>query len=156
MEPIVLARLLLLFILVPMAELALLLVIADYTDWLFTLGLIIFTGVVGAWLARREGTQCLSRIQAELSQGQLPGDSLVDGLMILVAGAVLITPGVLTDILGFSLLVPPIRARLKQLVIARFKHRIVVSGFSSGAPGGGDVSDVIDVEHGPTKPPRSG
>ncbi len=74
-----LARLLLLFILVPMIELALLLLIAQHTSALFTLGLIVFTGVLGAWLARREGTQCLSRIQTELSQGQMPGDSLVDG-----------------------------------------------------------------------------
>ncbi len=151
-----LARLLLLFILLPMVELALLLVIAQHTSPLFTIGLIIVTGVVGAWLARREGTQCLSRIQAELSEGQLPGDSLVDGLMILIAGAVLITPGVLTDILGFSLLIPPVRASLKQLVVARFKHRIVVSGFSADPRPGGNSDDAIDVEHRPTEPPKSG
>lgn len=142
-----LARLLLLFILLPMVELALLLVIAEHTSVLFTLGMIIVTGVIGASLARREGTQCLSRIRAELAQGQLPGDSLVDGLMILVAGAMLITPGVLTDMLGFSLLISPIRARLKRLVVARFQHRVVVSGFSSGSPRHGEIDDVIDVEH---------
>lgn len=151
-----LARLLLLFILLPMVELALLLLIAQHTSALFTLGLIVVTGVIGAWLARREGTQCLSRIQKELSQGQLPGDSLVDALMILVAGAVLITPGVITDILGFSLLVPPIRVVLKRLVIARFKHRIVVSGSSSPSSGGTAFEDIIDVEHRPSEPPQSG
>ena len=96
------------------------------------------------------------RIQKELSQGQLPGDSLVDALMILVAGAVLITPGVITDILGFSLLVPPIRVVLKRLVIARFKHRIVVSGSSSPSSGGTAFEDIIDVEHRPSEPPQSG
>ncbi len=149
-------RLLLLFILVPFIELYLLFVIAEHTSALFTFGLIITTGVLGAWLARREGTQCLRRIQSEMSQGQMPGDSLVDGLMILVAGAVLITPGILTDILGFSLLIAPIRSRLKQLVIARFKHRIVVSGFPSGPQRSGDVDDVIDVNHRPTEPPPGG
>lgn len=151
-----LARLLLLFILVPMVELALLLVIAQHTSALFTLGLIIVTGVIGASLARREGLQCLSRIQGELSQGHLPGDSLVDALMILIAGALLITPGVLTDLVGFSLLAPPIRAVLKKLVVARFKDRIVVSGFSVNAQRGADMGDTIDVEHRPAEPPQSG
>jgi UPF0716 protein FxsA len=151
----VLARLFLLFVLTSITELALLLLIAEHTSALFTVGLIIVTGFVGAWLTKREGIQCFSRIQAELSQGHLPGDSLVDGLMILVAGAVLLTPGVLTDILGFCLLIPPIRAILKQLVIARFKHRIVVSGFSSTPPQGASSEDIIDVEHRPSEPPRS-
>lgn len=152
-------RLLLLFILLPFLEFALLLVIAEHTSWQFTLGLIIVTGVVGAWLARREGTQCLGRIQSELSQGQMPGDSLVDGMMILVAGAMLITPGIITDIFGFSLLIPPMRFRLKQLVIARLKHRIVVSGFSSvpqsGPQPGSGFEDAIDVDHRPTEPPAT-
>jgi UPF0716 protein FxsA len=156
MEPIVLGRLLLLFILVPMVELALLLLIGQYTGILFTLGLIVFTGALGAWLARHQGTQCLSRIQAELAKGQMPGDSLLDGLMILVAGAVLITPGVLTDILGFSLLIPPMRRVLKQLVIARFQHRIVVSGFSAGRRDASEFNDVIDVDHRPSDPPQGG
>ena len=150
-----LARLLLLFILLPMVELALLLLIAEHTSALFTLGLIIVTGVLGAWLARREGTQCLSRIQKELSRGQLPGDSLVDALMILVAGALLLTPGVLTDLFGFFLLASPIRVVLKRFVIARFKHRIVVSGFSASTPRGGDMDDIIDVEPRPSDPSRT-
>ena len=151
-----LARLILLFILLPMLELALLMLIAEHTSLLFTLALIVVTGVIGAWLAKREGLQCLSRIQKELSQGQLPGDSLVDALMILVAGAVLITPGIITDILGFSLLVPPIRAAIKQRVIARFKHRIVVSNFSSSSPQHAGFDDIIDVEHHPSEPPQRG
>lgn len=151
-----LARLLLLFILVPMIELSLLLLIAKHTSVLFTLGLIIVTGVIGASLARREGLQCLSRIQRELSQGHLPGDSLVDALMIFIAGALLITPGVLTDVVGFSLLVPQIRGVLKKLVVARFKDRIVVSGFSTKGPQGADMGDTIDVEHRPAEPPQSG
>lgn len=148
-----LARLFLLFILLPMVELVLLLVIADHTSAMFTIGLIVLTGVVGAWLARHEGTQCVRRIQSELAEGQMPGDSLVDGMMILVAGAVLITPGVITDVFGFALLIPPIRALLKRYVRTRFQHHIVVSGFSTGPQQGRQSDDVIDVEHRPTDPP---
>lgn len=145
-----LARLIPLFVLMPMIELALLWIIAQHTSFLFTFALIITTGVIGASLAHRQGIQCLSRIQHELSQGHLPGDSLVDGLMILIAAVVLITPGVLTDFLGFCLLVPPIRVVLKRLVVARFKHRIVVSGFSTSPQQKTEFDDVIDVEHRPT------
>ncbi len=144
-----LARLLLLFTLFPLVELVLLVALAQRTSLLFTLAVIVVTGVAGAWLARKQGTQCLRRIQAELSKGHMPGDSLVDGLMILVAGVLLITPGVLSDLVGISLLIPPIRTAFKRLVMARFKHRIVVSGFVSTSRTGPAWEDPIDVEHRP-------
>ena len=142
-----LGRLLLLFILLPMAELALLVVIARHTSLLFTIGLLLASGVTGAWLARSQGTRCLSRIREELSKGRMPADSLIDGLMILVAGVMLLTPGVLTDILDFCLLIPPLRAIIKRVVVVRFKHRIVVKGFASSPRSGTSSDDVIDVEH---------
>ena len=142
-------RLALLFIVLPLVELALLLQIARLTDPLSTLALVIFTGILGAWLARREGTECWLRIQRELGQGQMPADSLVDGLMILIAGAVLITPGVLTDLFGFALLTPPIRAYLKSRVIERFRSRLVVLGTPPGAAGMNPSDDTIDVESRP-------
>ena len=121
-----LLRLFLLFTLIPIAELALLLWIAKRTDWLFTLGLIITTGVVGAWLARREGLRCLLNARQRLQRGEMPADSLLDGLMILVAGALLITPGVLTDLVGFSLLVPSVRRALGHWLAAKLKARVTV------------------------------
>lgn len=142
-----LGRLLLLFILLPMAELAMLVVVARHTSLLFTIGLLLASGVTGAWLARSQGTRCLSRIREELSQGRMPADSMIDGLMILVAGVMLLTPGVLTDVLAFCLLIPPLRAVIKRVVVARFKHRIVVSGFTSSPQSGANSEDVIDVEH---------
>lgn len=119
-----LLRLLLLFTVVPLVELVLLLVVADYTSWQFTLGLVLLTGFLGAGLARWQGTNCLQRIHQETAEGQIPGDALLDGLMILIAGAVLITPGVLTDLVGFGLLTPPLRRRLKGWLRRRFADRM--------------------------------
>jgi UPF0716 protein FxsA len=117
-------RLLLLFILVPTVELMLLIEIGSRIGTFPTLGLIVVTGVVGATLARHEGLQVLRRIQAELAQGQLPAGALVDGMIILIAGALLITPGVLTDALGFLCLVPGCRHIVKEVVRRRLEQAV--------------------------------
>ena len=119
----VLLKLLLLFTLVPLAELYLLLQIAARTSLTFTFVLVLVTGIVGAMLARRQGLGWRQRLQAELQSGQVPTTSLLDGL-----GALLITPGVLTDVVGFSFLVPPIRARLRERIKAS-----LMRGFESGS-----------------------
>jgi UPF0716 protein FxsA len=138
-----LLRLLLLFILVPLIEVALLIQIGDWMGVLPTIGLVIFTGVVGAALARREGLRTWRAIQAELAAGRLPGDRMVDGLLILLAGAVLVTPGVLTDTIGFLLLVPPVRARVRTWLKERFRLRYRVVDMS-GPPA--DRREFIDVQ----------
>lgn len=117
-------RLLLLFILVPTVELVLLIEVGRRIGTLPTLGLIVVTGVVGATLARHEGLQVLRRIQAELAQGQLPAGSLVDGMIILIAGALLITPGILTDVFGFLCLVPGCRDIVKKVVRKRLERAV--------------------------------
>ena len=71
-----------------------------------TIGLIVTTGVAGAWLARDQGVEILRRIQEETSQGQMPATTLIDGALILIGGLLLLTPGFFTDALGFSFLVP--------------------------------------------------
>jgi UPF0716 protein FxsA len=119
-----LLRLLLLFTIVPTIELVLLLILADKTSWQFTIGLILLTGFVGAALARYEGLRCLRRIQEQLSAGRVPGNPLMDGMMILIAGALLVTPGVLTDLLGFALLFPPFRSLIRRYVKGRFEANI--------------------------------
>jgi UPF0716 protein FxsA len=131
-----LLRLLLLFTLIPLVELALLIWLADKggLGWGGTLGLILFTGVVGAALARHEGLRCLHTIRQKLAAGELPGDALLDGLIIFLAGALLITPGVLTDLLGFALLLPPFRRIVKRWLIRRFQARIRISFPTSGSP----------------------
>ena len=149
-----LVRLLLLFSLVPLVELALLLWIGAHTSWWFTLGLVVFTGVVGAWLARHEGLRCVGRFHQDLAAGKLPADPLLDGLMILLAGALLVTPGVLTDALGFALLLPPFRRLVRDYLKRRIQTRFFVSGppgwgTSGGAPAHDEIIDVkvIDAEH---------
>ncbi len=140
-------KLLLLFVIVPAAELALLIQAGIYLGTWPTLALIVFTGIVGAYLARRQGLSVLTRAQEQMDRGELPAGSLADGVMILVAGALLMTPGILTDAFGFSLLVPGFRNLIKDTLLARFRKAVEenrlhvhVSGMGFDArlgPGGG-------------------
>ena len=99
-------RLLILFTVVPLVELALLIKLGNLIGLWPTILIVIATGVLGAALARSQGTRTVGAIRAELAQGRAPTESLINGLLILVGGVVLLTPGLLTDLLGFSLLVP--------------------------------------------------
>ena len=127
-----LLRLLLLLTLAPLVELALLLALADHTGWRFALALVLVTGVLGAALARWQGLRCLRRLQEQLAAGQLPADPIMDGLMILVAAALLITPGILTDLTGFALLTPPVRKILKRHFRDHWKARFHVVDLPGG------------------------
>jgi len=108
------AKLLLLFILVPLVELFLLIEIGRLIGTLSTLTIIVCTGILGAFLARRQGIGVLQQIRTEIANGRLPASQLADGVIILLAGAVLITPGVLTDALGFLCLIPASRKIIKK------------------------------------------
>ncbi len=125
----------LLFIAVPLVELALLFQMARWTSPLFTFGLVIATGAIGATLARWQGFHTLRRIQQELSSGRMPSHALSDGLMILVAGALLLTPGVLTDLFGFSLLVPACRDVYRGWLGRYFRHHFDIR-YQAFSPGG--------------------
>ncbi|MCZ6569932.1 MAG: FxsA family protein, partial [Deltaproteobacteria bacterium] len=98
-------RLLLLFIVLPAVELGLLIEISQRIGTLETLALIVVTGIVGASMARSQGLSLLSRVREQISAGEMPTDSLLDGLMILIASALLVTPGVFTDAFGFLCLI---------------------------------------------------
>lgn len=137
-----LSRLLLLFIIVPAVELLLLIQMGQWIGVLPTVGLIIVTGIVGAYLTRQQGMQVWRRMQQELQSGQMPGEALLEGAMILVAGAVLMTPGVFTDALGFLLLIPPTRKLISRFVSKQIQRRIAngqihVQGFGPMGPMGG-------------------
>jgi len=148
-----------LFVVLPLVELVLLLQIGQAIDWPATIGLVLVTGLVGSALARWQGTKALREIQTQLASGQLPGKALFDGALILVAGAVLITPGVITDAFGFLLLLPPVRSLLGRALSGWAAKRVNVSvggGFpGAGFPGAGFPGqppqhhpmgdDVIDV-----------
>ncbi len=104
----------LLFTLMPLVELWLLFQLSGVFGFLPTVLIVLLTGIVGASLARWQGWQAISRIQNEMRQGLLPAKALGDGVLILVAGVLLITPGVITDVLGLSLLIPPLRAGIRR------------------------------------------
>jgi UPF0716 protein FxsA len=133
-------RLLLAFTLIPVLELWLLLRIGSWLGAGATVALVVLTGVVGATLARREGVHAWSTVQAELSAGRLPGRKLLEALLVLVAGIVLVTPGVLTDALGLLLLVRPVRARLVRRLENRYRRTLDTR--SGGPPTEGRVIEI--------------
>lgn len=119
-----LGRLLLLFLLTPAIELGLLIQVDKLIGFGPTIGLIVATGIAGSYLARREGVSTWRRLNQRLRAGDLPGTELVDGVIILVAGALLITPGVLTDAIGFLGLVPFTRAFVRRALIRRLQKKM--------------------------------
>ncbi len=117
-------KLLLLFTIIPMVELSLLLKLGSYVGFLPTLLLIALTGIVGVSLARKEGFLVVTKIQNSLSRGKMPTDSMIDGLLILIGGVTLLTPGLLTDITGFLLIIPISRVLVRKFLKNRFKGQI--------------------------------
>jgi len=117
-------RLLLLFLLTPAVELGVLIQVDRLIGFGPTIALIIATGVVGSYLARREGLNTWRRLNRRLQSGDLPGKELVDGVIILVAGALLVTPGVLTDVVGFLGLIPPSRRLIRKALMRRFSSKM--------------------------------
>ena len=115
-------KLLLAFTIIPMLELWLLISVGSHIGALTTIAIVILTGAAGAWLARMQGLKTLARVQQNLNQGIMPADELLDGVIILFAGAVLLTPGFLTDITGLLLLFPPTREPAKAWLKKKAKQ----------------------------------
>jgi len=152
--------LLLALLCVPLLELYVIIQVAGGMGTGQTILLLILVSVVGAWMVRRSGLGVLNQIQARLSRGELPAAELVDGLLILVAGALMLTPGFITDAVGLLLLFLPTRVLVRSLLMRHFSKKIAVGGwsagpggrgfgfgYSSGGPGAGgaDVRDVTEV-----------
>jgi UPF0716 protein FxsA len=116
----------LLFTLVPLIELSILVYIGQQSAWWVPILLVIVTGVVGAALARWQGWQVLQRIRADAAAGRMPADAMIDGFLVLLAGILLVTPGVLSDLVGVALLIPPVRALVKRGATAWIKRNIEV------------------------------
>ena len=144
-------RLLLLFTLVPLIELALLVKLGQMTSVAMTIGIVILTGIIGAYLARREGIKAWRRLEKSIREGVSPADELIDALLILIAGAVLITPGLLTDLFGFGLLIPPMRRWVRNKLSRHFHSRIMIS--TPDARQQQYDYDIIDVP--PQDPPSN-
>lgn len=150
-----LGRLLILFLVTPVVELALLIQLGEYIGFWPTIGIILLTGLTGSYLAKREGLSVWRRFNERMKIGELPGKELLDGVIILMAGALLITPGVLTDVVGFIGLIPFTRSILRKHVnrriqkgIERGSLRLGFGGFQSfggsdfGEFGGTDSGDI--------------
>jgi UPF0716 protein FxsA len=135
--------LLFLFVGLPILELVILLYLASITSVATTLLLVVVTGVIGASLARWQGWNTYVRIQRELAAGHMPTESLLDAAMIFVAGAVLLTPGVLTDIFGFSLLIPICRRFYRRAAASWIRSRFQLHTLGSHEQGPRD--EIIET-----------
>lgn len=113
-----------LFIGLPIIELALLFKLHGAVGFVPTVLLVLLTGVVGAALVRRQGIAILFRIQQEMGQGNLPAPQMMDGVMVLIAGALLVTPGLITDVTGFLLLVPFVREHIRFWIRKKLEEKI--------------------------------
>ena len=119
-----LGYLILLFTVVPIIELAILIRAGQYIGMGYTLGIVIITGVAGAYLAKLQGLITLRRIQDDINQGRMPTDRLFDGFLILLSGVLLLTPGFITDLIGFIGLIPFTRNLFKQWLKLKIKDMI--------------------------------
>jgi UPF0716 protein FxsA len=115
--------LVLLFLVVPLVELYVIIQVGQAFGALNTIALLIIISAVGGWLVKREGMSVWRRFQTQVESGQVPGREIADGVMILFAGALLMSPGFLTDLLGISLLLPPVRAVVRTAVMRRAERR---------------------------------
>ncbi|TVQ93182.1 MAG: FxsA family protein [Deltaproteobacteria bacterium] len=142
-------KLALLFTVVPTVELILLIFIGTQIGVLWTTAIVLVTGFTGAWLAKREGSGMLRKLRADLKRGLPPAARIAEGVMVLVGGLLLVTPGVMTDIVGFAMILPFTR-RLLAPVLLRFILRQVT--------GDDTLADQVELrfdddEEDPTPPP---
>ncbi len=146
-------RFLAIWLLIAIAEIATFFWVGSQIGFGWALLLAVVTAVLGSYLVKRAGVSALSRIQHRIGEGRMPGRELTDGASILVAGAFLISPGFVTDALGFLLLIPAVRATIHRIITRRISarttlfsdRRITVQGRSGGV--GRNESDVIiDIE----------
>lgn len=115
-----------LLVVVPIIEIVLFIKIGGLIGLLPTIAIVILTALLGSWLLRREGLAALARLEAALARGQDPSPALIDGVLILAAGLLLLTPGFFTDTLGFLLLLPPTRAAFIRWAGRQIATRVVV------------------------------
>ena len=114
----------LLFLVVPFAELFILIQVGQAIGALETVAVLVVVSAVGAWLVKREGLGVLRRARQRVNAGAVPGRELVDGVLIIIAGALLLTPGFLTDVTGVLLLVPPVRATVRAAASRYLQRRL--------------------------------
>ena len=119
-----LIKLILLFTILPFIELAILIKLSNYIGLGYTLFIVIFTGVTGAYLAKREGRGTIKRIMIDMRHGEIPKDELINGLCIVLGGGLLLAPGIITDITGFLLVNPSSRKIIKIKIKSIIQKKI--------------------------------
>lgn len=134
-----------LFLLLPLAELWVIVSVAGGLGIGYTIVLLLAISVAGAWLVKLQGFSALSRVQQTFNRGAIPTTELVDGALIVLAGALLLTPGFITDTVGFLLLIPPSRAVVRKALTSRFQSRVRLMGAAPG-PDRRSPADVVDVD----------
>ena len=119
---------LLLFMLIPIVEMWILIEVGGWIGALPTIGLVVLTATIGLSLLKQQGLSTLMRARRKMDEGAIPASELVSGVMIAVGGALLLTPGFVTDALGFALLIPQMRQWLLFKLIDRYRDKIVIEG----------------------------
>jgi UPF0716 protein FxsA len=143
--------LVLLFIIVPIAELAVIIQVGQAIGVWWTIALLIGDSLLGSLLMRTQGRAVWRRFTTAIAEGRVPAREAIDGVLVVFGGALLLTPGFISDVLGVLLLLPPTRALVRAVVVRRLAHRVVVS-MTGGPPPGrpGRDSDVegtaVDVD----------
>ncbi len=141
-----LSRIFLLLILLPLIEIVVLVWIASKTSAVFVLLLVLGTGILGLTLMRRQSLQTWRRLSVDMETGQMPAESLVDSVLVLVAGGLLVLPGVLTDVAAIALLFPPSRRAIKSLFSLWLQSRIATMRFEAHGSRFEDHDRIIDVK----------
>lgn len=138
--------LLILFIVVPIAELYVLIQVGEAIGALPTIALLIADSILGSWLMRAQGRAAWRRFRAALAAGRVPGREALDGALVILGGALLLTPGFLSDVLGLVLLVPPLRALVRRVAMRHFERRTAGGGRRRGGRGGASRARGYDVD----------
>src|SRR3954462_510432 len=143
--------LVLLFIAVPIAELAVIIQVGQAIGVWWTIGLLVVDSILGSALMRMQGRAAWRRFNEALQAGRAPAREVLDGALVIFGGALLLTPSFITDVLGLVLLVPPTRALVRAVLVRRLAHRMVVSTSQRDYDIEGTAVDIegtaVDIEH---------
>jgi len=132
----------LLFIVAPLLELYVIIQVASVIGGWETIALLVVESAIGAWLLKRQGTATLGKISQAVNEGRIPSNELIDGLLLLVAGALMLAPGFIGDVLGFLLIIPLTRVPFRMILRKRFESGKYSSFFAATSTGAGGARFV--------------
>ena len=145
--------LVLIFIVLPIAELYVIIQVGEAIGAIPTIGILILDSLVGAWLWRHQGRAAWRRFNAALQEGRVPAREVLDGTLVIFGGALLITPGFISDVVGILLLLPPTRAVVRGMLVAVFARRFTVATLGGAAAGAAGRAARSRRQRGAGEPP---